>query len=162
MNTLQFMTACLTLVFLSCIFSQALYESDYQQYTVLNRKSKDIFFPIFNWWKGTLLNEKTSYVQKCIEMKDSYHDSLILNNLEQTPNCGNIHFFEYCIFLFFFDGDRVFSFYLKYLFNLIKLLRPKHLICSYCYFTLWQLINVFAYNVPKYLCSTCSQTIWYL
>lgn len=108
MNTLQFKTACLTLVFLSCIFSQTLYESDYQQYTILNRESKDVSLQYLLDETESLLKTKTFNLQNCIEMKDAYNDSLILNNQEQTPSCGNILFFEYCIFFFFMmAGGRV-------------------------------------------------------
>lgn len=101
MNTLQFKTACLTMVFLSCIFSQTLYESDYQQYTILNRESKDVSLQSLLDETEALLKEKTSYLQKCMDMKDSYNDSLIMNNQEQTTRCGNIHFLKYCIIFFF-------------------------------------------------------------
>lgn len=87
MNTLQFKTICLTMVFLTCILSQTLYENDYQQYTILNRESKEVSVQSLLDKTEALLKEKTFNFQKCIEMKDSYNDSLILNNQEQTPIC---------------------------------------------------------------------------
>lgn len=101
MNTLLFKTPCLTSVFFTCIFSQTLYETDHQQYSILNRKSNDVSLQSLLDETEALLKEKTSYLQKCMDMKDSYNDSLIMNNQEQTTRCGNIYFLKYCIFFFF-------------------------------------------------------------
>lgn len=108
MNTLQFKTICLTMVFLTCILSQTLYENDYQQYTILNRESKEVSVQSLLDKTEALLKEKTLNFQKCIEMKDSYNDSLILNNQEQTPICGKVYFFENCIFFFYDCGWSLF------------------------------------------------------
>lgn len=87
MNTLLFKTPCLTSVFFTCIFSQTLYETDHQQYSILNRKSNDVSLQSLLDETEALLKEKTSYLQKCMDMKDSYNDSLIMNNQEQTTRC---------------------------------------------------------------------------
>lgn len=88
MNTLLFKTPCLTSVFFTCIFSQTLYETDHQQYSILNRKSNDVSLQSLLDDTEALLKEKTSYLQKCMDMKDSYNDSLIMNNQEQTTRCA--------------------------------------------------------------------------
>lgn len=76
MNTLQFKTTCLTfsLLFLTCIFSQTLYETDYQQYIILNRESKDVCLQSLLDERDALLKETTSNLQNCIDMKDAFNE----------------------------------------------------------------------------------------
>lgn len=96
MNTLQFKTTCLTfsLVFLTCIFCQTLYESDYQQNNILNRESKDVSLQCLLDETEALLKKKTSDLQNCIAMMDAYNENPCYGNI------NNIHFFQYFIFFF--------------------------------------------------------------
>lgn len=75
LNTLQFGTACLTLVCLNCIFSQTLYETDHQQYTILNRESKEVTVQSLLHEKEALLKEIMSKLPKCIVIKDAYNNT---------------------------------------------------------------------------------------
>nr|XP_034307097.1 fucolectin [Crassostrea gigas] len=77
MNTLQIKTTCLTfsLVFLTCIFSQTLYESDYQQNNILNRESKDVSLQSLLDETEALLKKKTSDLQNCNAMMDAYNEN---------------------------------------------------------------------------------------
>lgn len=82
MNSIQFKTVCLTLVFFTCIFSQTLYETDYQLYS----ESNDV--PVQTSLDETeaLLKKETSDLQKCIDKKGVDNYSPILNNQDQTLN----------------------------------------------------------------------------
>lgn len=77
MNTLQFKTTCLTfsLVFLTCIFCQTLYQSDYRQNNILKRESKDVSLQCLLDETEALLKKKTSNLQDCIKKEDEYNNS---------------------------------------------------------------------------------------
>lgn len=92
MNTLQFKTTCLTfsLLFLTCIFSQTLYETNYQQYIILNRESKDVCLQSLLDEREALLKETTSNLQNCSDIKDAFNEK---------PCYGNIH--NISIFFYF-------------------------------------------------------------
>lgn len=96
MNTLQFKTTCLTfsLVFLTCIFCQTLYETDYQQNNILNRESKDVSLQCLLDETEALLKKKTSDLQNCIAMIDAYQKKPCYGNI------NNIQFFPIIYFLF--------------------------------------------------------------
>lgn len=96
MNTLQFKTTCLTfsLVFLTCIFCQTLYETDYQQNNILNRESKDVSLQCLLDETEALLKKKTSDLQNCIAMMDAYKENPCYGNI------NNIQFFPIIYFLF--------------------------------------------------------------
>lgn len=89
MNSIQFKTVCLTLVFFTCIFSQTLYETNYQLYS----ESNDV--PVQTSLDETeaLLKEKTSDLQRCIDKKGVDNYSPILNNQDQTFN-GKVHVYS--------------------------------------------------------------------
>lgn len=89
MNSIQFKTVCLTLVFFTCIFSQTLYETDYQLYS----ESNDV--PVQTSLDETeaYLKEKTSDLQRCIDKKGVDNYSPILNNQDQTFN-GKVHVYS--------------------------------------------------------------------
>lgn len=96
MNTLQFKTTCLTfsLVFLTCIFCQTLYETEYQQNNILNRESKDVSLQCLLDETEALLKKKTSDLQNCIAMIDAYQKKTCYGNI------NNIQFFPIIYFLF--------------------------------------------------------------
>ncbi|XP_052676614.1 fucolectin-like [Crassostrea angulata] len=77
MNTLQFKTTCLTfsLVFLTCIFCQRLYKTDYQQNNILNRESKDVSLQCLLDETEALLKKKTSDLQNCIDKMDAHNEN---------------------------------------------------------------------------------------
>lgn len=97
MNTLQFKTTCLTfsLVFLTCIFCQRLYKTDYQQNNILNRESKDVSLQCLLDETEALLKKKTSDLQNCIDKMDAHNENPCYGNVK------NIRFFPIFYFLFY-------------------------------------------------------------
>lgn len=85
----QFVTACLNLMLWSGICSQKLYETDYQQYNILNRESKEVFVNHLLDEAEALLKEKTSNLQDCVDKQDAYNNLLMLYSREQFPNGKN-------------------------------------------------------------------------
>lgn len=89
MKSIQFKTVCFTLVFFTCIFSQTLYETDYQLYSENNDESVQTSLDETE----AFLKKKTSDLQKCIDKKDAYNNSPTINNQDQTPN-GKVHVYS--------------------------------------------------------------------
>lgn len=58
-------TVCLTLMCLSSIYSQSLYENDFQQYTTFNKESNESSVQVLLEVKWTDLNEKMLNLQDC-------------------------------------------------------------------------------------------------
>lgn len=100
-NAFQTKIVFLTLVFLTSICSQILYETDDQQNTILNRRSKDVSAKSTLDETKAFLKKKTSSLQICIDNEDAYYDSLIFNSQRQTPS-GKIYCFVFS-FLFIMD-----------------------------------------------------------
>lgn len=96
-NAFQTKIVFLTLVFLTSICSQILYETDDQQNTILNRRSKEVSAKSTLDETEAFLKKKTSSLQICIDNEDAYYDSLIFNSQRQTPS-GKI----YCFVFFHF------------------------------------------------------------
>lgn len=89
MKSIQFKTVCFTLVFFTCIFSQTLYETDYQLYSENNDESVQTSLDETE----AFLKKKTSDLQKCIDKKDAYNNLPTMNNQDQTPN-GKVHVYS--------------------------------------------------------------------
>lgn len=85
-NAFQTKIVFLTLVFLTSICSQILYETDDQQNTILNRRSKEVSAKSTLDETEAFLKKKTSSLQICIDNEDAYYDSLIFNSQRQTPS----------------------------------------------------------------------------
>lgn len=107
-NAFQTKIVFLTLVFLTSICSQILYETDDQQNTILNRRSKEVSAKSTLDETEAFLKKKTSSLQICIDNEDAYYDSLIFNSQRQTPS-GKIYCFVF--FIFFIMDDGVHQFY---------------------------------------------------
>lgn len=75
----HFITACLTsiLVLGTSIYSQKLYDTDYRQYTILNRESKEVTVQSLLDETEALLKKKTSNLQDCINKEDEYNNSQV-------------------------------------------------------------------------------------
>lgn len=99
-NAFQTKIVFLTLVFLTSICSQILYETNDQQYTILNRKSKDVSAKSILDETKVFLEKKTFSLQICI---DAYYDLLIINSQRRTPSGKIIVFFlqKLCFSLFY-------------------------------------------------------------
>lgn len=83
MNALQTRISFFTVVFLTNIRAQILYETDYQQYSVLNRESKEVSVQSLVSETEALLKKKTSDLQKLVE---KYDELLMIHSQEQIPN----------------------------------------------------------------------------
>lgn len=92
MKLRQFVTACLNLMLWTGICSQKLYETDFQQYDILNRESKEVFVNHLLDETEALLKEKTSKLQDCVAKADAYNNLLMLYIREQFPNGKNSFF----------------------------------------------------------------------
>lgn len=68
------------------IYSQKLYETDYQQYNILNRESREVFVNHLLDEAEALLKEKTSNLHDCVDKQDAYNNLLMLYSREQFPN----------------------------------------------------------------------------
>lgn len=73
----HFITACLTsiLVLGTSIYSQKLYDTDYRQYNILNRESKEVTVQSLLDETEAILKKKTSNLQDCINKEDEYNNS---------------------------------------------------------------------------------------
>lgn len=101
-------TACITLLCLSSIFPQSLYNSDFQHYHILNRESREIFV------EDTLANlrERTFKLEECNSRQNStvraYSELLRMLNTRILPNgtCSNYNYFAYydTVVLYIFKG----------------------------------------------------------
>lgn len=87
MNALQTRISFFTVVFLTNIRAQILYETDYQQYSVLNRESKEVSVQSLVGETEALLKKKTSDLQKLVE---KYDELLMIHSQEQIPNDNTI------------------------------------------------------------------------
>lgn len=83
MNALQTRISFFTVVFLTNIRAQILYETDYQQYSVLNRESMEVSVQSLVGETEALLKKKTSDLQKLVE---KYDELLMIHSQEQIPN----------------------------------------------------------------------------
>lgn len=83
MNALQTRIPFLTVVFLTSIRAQILYDTDYQQYSSLNRESKEVSVQSLVSETEALLKKKTSDLQELVE---KYDELLMMYSQEQIPN----------------------------------------------------------------------------
>lgn len=96
MNALPTMIYFITVVFLTSIRAQILYETDYQQYSLLNRKSKEVSVQYLLSETETLFKKKTSDLQKLVDIKEeAYNDLLMIYSQGKIPNDTTID--EVCI-----------------------------------------------------------------
>lgn len=83
-------TVCLTLMCLSSIYSQSLYENDFQQYTTFNKENKESSVQVLLEVKWTDLNEKMLNLQDCNDRNNStldvYKSLLRTYNKRLVPN----------------------------------------------------------------------------
>lgn len=118
-NAFQTKIVFLTLVFLTSICSQILYETDDQQNTILNRRSKEVSAKSTLDETEAFLKKKTSSLQICIDNEDAYYDSLIFNSQRQTPS-GKIYCFVFFHFFLlwmigYINFIKICFIYIKYL-----------------------------------------------
>lgn len=73
-------------------YSQKLFETDYQQYNILNRESKEVLVNHLLDETEAHLKEKTSHLQDCVDKEDAYNNLLMLYSQEQFPNGKNTIF----------------------------------------------------------------------
>lgn len=86
MNALQTRIPFLTVVFLTSIRAQILYETDYQQYSSLNRESKEVSVQSLLGETEALLKKMTSDLQKLVDKEDAYNDLMMMYSQGQIPN----------------------------------------------------------------------------
>lgn len=87
MNALQTWIYFLTVLFLASIRAQILYETDYQQYSMLNRESKEVSVYSLLGETEALLKKKTTDLQKLVDIKeDAYNDLMMMYSQGQIPN----------------------------------------------------------------------------
>lgn len=83
-------TVCLTLMCLPSIYSQSLYENDFQQYSAFNKENRDSSVQILLEEKWTDLNDKILKLQYCNDRKNSslevYKSFLRTYNKRLVPN----------------------------------------------------------------------------
>lgn len=95
MNALPTMIYFITVVFLTSIRAQILYETDYQQYSLLNRKSKEVSVQYLLSETETLFKKKTSDLQKLVDIKEeAYNDLLMIYSQGKIPNGEKLIFFR--------------------------------------------------------------------
>lgn len=86
MNTLQTRIYFLTVLFFTSIRAQILYETDYQQYSMLNRESKEVSVHSLLGETEALLKKKTTDLQKLVDKEDAYNDLMMMYSQGQIPN----------------------------------------------------------------------------
>lgn len=97
MNALQTRIYFLTVLFLASIRAQILYdETDYQQYSMLNRESKEVSVYSLLGETEALLKKKTTDLQKLVDIKeDAYNDLMMMYSQGQIPNGEKLMYSKY-------------------------------------------------------------------
>lgn len=95
MNALQTRIYFLTVVFLTSIRAQILYETDYQQYSMLNRESKEVSVHSLLGETEALLKKKTTDLQKLVDKEDAYNDLMMMYSQGQIPNGEKLMYSKY-------------------------------------------------------------------
>lgn len=96
MNALQTWIYFLTVLFLASIRAQILYETDYQQYSMLNRESKEVSVYSLLGETEALLKKKTTDLQKLVDIKeDAYNDLMMMYSQGQIPNGEKLMYSKY-------------------------------------------------------------------
>lgn len=87
MNALPTRISFLTMVFLTSIRAQILYETDYQQYSNLNREGKEVYLQSLLDETEALLKKKTSDLQNLVDIKEeAYNDLMMMYSQGKFPN----------------------------------------------------------------------------
>lgn len=85
-----FMTTFLTLMYLTSVLSQSLYDNDFQKYHTFNRESRESSIEDLIHVTETILKERTSKLEKCNarynSIVDAYSELLRMNNKGIIPN----------------------------------------------------------------------------
>lgn len=95
MNALQTRIYFLTVLFLASIRAQILYETDYQQYSMLNRESKEVSVHSLLGETEALLKKKTTDLQKLVDKEDAYNDLMMMYSQGQIPNGEKLMYSKY-------------------------------------------------------------------
>lgn len=96
MNALQTRIYFLAVLFLASIRAQILYETDYQQYSMLNRESKEVSVYSLLGETEALLKKKTTDLQKLVDIKeDAYNDLMMMYSQGQIPNGEKLMYSKY-------------------------------------------------------------------
>lgn len=96
MNALQTRIYFLTVLFLASIRAQILYETDYQQYSMLNRESKEASVYSLLGETEALLKKKATDLQKLVDIKeDAYNDLMMMYSQGQIPNGEKLMYSKY-------------------------------------------------------------------
>lgn len=96
MNALPTRIYFLTMVFLTSIRAQILYETDYQQYSNLNREGKEVSLQSLLGESEALLKKKTSDLLNLVDIKeDAYNDLMMMYSQGKIPDDTSID--EICI-----------------------------------------------------------------
>lgn len=91
MNALPARISFLTMVFLTSFRAQILYETDYQQYSNLNREGKEVSVQSLLGETEALLKKETSDLQKLVDIKeDAYNDLMMMYSQGKIPNGSGI------------------------------------------------------------------------
>lgn len=87
MNALPTRIYFLIMVFLTSFRAQSLYETDYQQYSNLNREGKEVSVQSLLGETEALLKKKTSDLQKLVDIKeDAYNELITMHSQGQFPD----------------------------------------------------------------------------
>lgn len=91
MNALPTRIYFLIMVFLTSFRAQSLYETDYQQYSNLNREGKEVSVQSLLGETEALLKKKTSDLQKLVDIKeDAYNELITMHSQGQFPDEARI------------------------------------------------------------------------
>lgn len=95
MNALPARISFLTMVFLTSFRAQILYETDYQQYSNLNREGKEVSVQSLLGETEALLKKETSDLQKLVDIKeDAYNDLMMIYSQGKIPNGKKLIFLK--------------------------------------------------------------------
>lgn len=67
---MNFKTVCFLFTYLTSVCSQILYETNYQQHNILNRRSRDVVFLSVLDKTEDLLKETMSKMQRCVDLNE--------------------------------------------------------------------------------------------
>lgn len=99
MNALPARISFLTMVFLTSFRAQVLYETDYQQYSNLNREGKEVSVQSLLGETEARLKKETSDLQKLVDIKeDAYNDLMMMYSQGKIPNGKKLIFFKMFIY----------------------------------------------------------------
>lgn len=95
MNALPARISFLAMVFLTSFRAQILYETDYQQYSNLNKEGKEVSVQSLLGETEALLKKETSDLQKLVDIKeDAYNQLMMMYSQGKNPNAKKLIFFK--------------------------------------------------------------------